>query len=188
MKVFTLNSVRLPREQKNVFSGEKSKIIARLSALALIILYSLNISAQGVQELSQALAPMKTSSSATDQYNYARITSLVSGINPTVYINNSIIKTSSDASPVCADVDLNSLSGLVASNTLFNQVEMLKIRLDNDNLSQNILNLNNLPSFTNLKYVLFICSYDCDLRTIYSLYQPAAQGGISVFYQISIPN
>lgn len=188
MKVFTLYSVISPGKHKSVYCGLKSQIILTLSAFVLLIFYSLNISAQGVQELNQHLTLLKTSSVLADQTSYTQITNLVSGINPTVYINNGVIKTSSDLPPVCADVDINSLPSLSAANSLFNQVELLKIRLDSDNSPQEILNLNNLPGFTNLKYVLFICSYNCDLRTIYSLYQPSAQGWIYVFYQISIPN
>jgi hypothetical protein len=187
MELFILNAVRFTNKVKSLTRGFSSQAI-KLSAFLFIVFYSLSLSAQGVQELNMALAAMKASSVKSVQDNSLRISSLVNEINPTIYINNGVIRTSHNTPSVCADVDIQSLNRLSESNSAYEQVELLKIRINEDDVSGVILNIGNLSSFTNLKYILFVCSYSCSPSSINSLYLSSADNGIAVYYQISIPN
>lgn len=186
MEIITLNSIFGASKLKPISFGFKWQI-TKLSFFLIITIFAFSATAQSTQELGQAISTMKLSSIKSVQDESSHINSLVNDLQPTVYINNGTIKTFSNAPYICADVDLLSLGTLIQTNSIFSQVELLKIRINAGDIGS-VLNLSNLTSFTNLKYIVFLCSYNCDPVAINNMYTGNSGSGITVFYQISIPN
>jgi hypothetical protein len=187
MKIFVFNTVSEQCKTKT-FAGRFKSQIVQLSVLFMVIFAPVSICAQNALELGSAIISMKASAVKSDQDRSAHLNSLANEQQPTLYINNAIISTSNNAPFVCADVDVQSINKLSETNSLFGQVELLRIRINMSDSQNILLNLENLTSFTNLKYVILLYSFNCDLGLINLIYQPKSYNGITVFYQISIPN
>jgi hypothetical protein len=187
MEIFSLSNVLSTSKSKQFVCGFRRQIL-KLSVCLLLIVYATGSSAQGVQELGQAINSMKLSSVKAVQDESIHLNSLVNDLQPTLYINSGVIKTYNNTPCVCADVDILSINKLSESNSLYSQIELIKIRINPGDASNLVLNLATLQSFTNLKYVIFLCSFDCNPALINNMYLPASGSGVTVLYQISIPN
>jgi hypothetical protein len=107
----------------------------------------------------------------------------VKDVQPTVYVGNTIV-SNSDAPPLCADVTAGFVSQLGAGNSLFGQVELITVKLKSAEDQNFVLNLTKIPGFTNLKYVYFLCEYNCAAADLEKLFLPKT--GITVLFKISI--
>jgi hypothetical protein len=103
-----------------------------------------------------------------------------------VYINDGVISTYGTPPAIVADIDVPSFSTIAQINSVFDQVEFLRIHISSAADLNNIFNFNNLPGFSNLKYILFLCDYNCDPAAIGNAYILNPNSAVTVFYQISL--
>ena len=153
----------------------------------MFMLFSFNLPAQNAEKLGNSSSTIGTSSNQAVSVSANTINSLVYGLHSTIFIENGIIKTYGNSPAVVVDIDANSLNMLYQVNPLFNHAELIKIRINSPADFNKTLNLTNIPSFTNLKYVQYLCSYDCG-SSLTTTKNTSSGNGISVFYNISIPN
>lgn len=141
---------------------------------------------QTVYELSSKLSEMNGSGDTTLIKEAAHIKTLVTDLQPTVYVAD-FVKTSNELVPLRADVQAGAVAKLNIQNPLFEQVELITIRINSSADLATILDLSLIQGFTNLKYVRVLCSFECAAEQI----SPIVTGntlGIKVFYSISIPS
>jgi hypothetical protein len=160
-------------------------VLKKLSMALIILLISATLHAQVVMELKSYIEQMKASADPAAASNAAHLEKLVKDIQPTVYINNTIV-ANGELQPVCANVKSASIDQLRSDNPLFSGVELIRIRLNSPADLNFILDLSNLPGFTKLKYVYFLCEFKCGIEDIQKLFIP--KSGITVIYMVSIPS
>jgi len=156
-----------------------------LSLMLLFILFSASLYSQNIRELESFLEQAKVSADPVLVSNAIHIESLIKDLQPTVYISNASIESISKQ-PICAEVDAGSTNQLLIENTLFNQVEIIIVKLNTPEDLNFIIDLSRLSGFTNLKDVLFLCEFECAAITIQRLFLPKV--GINVFLKVSIPS
>lgn len=137
-------------------------------------------------ELSSMLTQMTESGDTVLVEEATQIRSMVTDLHPTVYVGD-VIKASGESSPVRADVKAGAVSKLGVENSLFEQVELITIRINSHADLSAALDLSAIQGFTNLKYVRILCSFDCTAEQLGSIVT-GNTSGIKVFYSISIPS
>lgn len=89
-----------------------------------------------------------------------RLNILLTGLNPAIYFSNGKKQINGEGIPVVVDTDVKSLNELYKENQEFNQVEIIKISLNSTGDLNFVLNIDNLQSFYQLKYILADFSFD----------------------------
>jgi hypothetical protein len=163
------------------------RVMQKKIVLVFLILFAvLGLQAQSLRELNKMLADMRVSGIDSVVAEAAHIQGLVSEAQPTVYIGN-MLKANDEMPPVRADVTAASISMLSIENALYEQVELITIRLKNPADLSAKLDLSSIQGFTALKYVRILCSFECTPEQLI----PVVTGitaGVKVFYSISIPS
>jgi hypothetical protein len=193
---------KLIMKNQNSFSNQNStigkssfpdlfKLASRRLLLAFcIFLIALKVSAQEVGELNNAL------SGNDSEVN--RLRSLVNDIQPTlIFQQNEVIGDKVEA-PVLIDADVASVNQLYINNPKFNRVEIVRIRINSPEDLNLVLDISKLESFTNLKYIYFLCAFDicegqplksnCEIGKILKMITSGGNSKIKFFYEISIPS
>ncbi|HNW90090.1 MAG TPA: hypothetical protein PKN48_10540 [Bacteroidales bacterium] len=184
MKKITLIFPKKPRTKKSVALGGRKQILMILPVM-MFMLFSMNIMAQNAIELGPALNSLKIT--ANQQYNV--INSLIYDVQPTVYVQNGMVQSFGNGPAKRVEVSTNSFDNLYETNPVFSDVEIITVKINNKNdLKMPGLNIQDLSHFTNLKYILYLCSINCDPVSINKMFTPEIHDGITIFYQISIPN
>jgi len=178
--IFCLQSQKT-KIHDNLFPA-KAKGVILLLFIVSVSYYSYG---QTVFELGSKLAEMKGSSDTTLIREAARIESLVYHLQPTIYIEENVLKAYGETPAVRVRVDAQSVGKLLESNPLFSQVELITITINSPADLNFSLNLTSLPGFTKLKYIHFLCSFNCAPESFINLYIPNPQ--VTVFYVVSIP-
>lgn len=160
-------------------------VMNKLHLILLFVLFSASLFAQNVQELNSFLAEAKKTNDPAIMSEAKHLESLIRDLQPTVYINNMSIENN-EAQPVCAEVDASSVDQLSLQNELFIKVEIITIRLQSPSDLDFILDLSILTGFTNLKFVVFLCEFECTDKDIDKIF--LTKSGITVFYKVSIPS
>jgi hypothetical protein len=163
------------------------QITKRIFLPLLIVFFALTASAQTLQELGAMLATMNASSDPAIRQQAAHLDSLVFQVQPKIQITNFVLGVTGQAPAVCLESDAQSVGMLINANPLFQEVELITIQLNGPGDLNFILDLANLPGFEHLKYIQFLCSFNSDPQLIQSLFL-SNNTGITVFYNISIPN
>jgi hypothetical protein len=186
MKTFTLFAK--PKSGKiNFFFSEVNILFHTGIIVITIFLFSAkNLSAQNIKEYS-ALINTISNTRQSGSNESERLRSLVYDLKSKIYITNEESKTYGNGTPECVNIDANSIGLLYENNPLFSQVEIITITLNNPNELNFSLDLSKLQSFANIKYIQFLCSFECDPTLISKLYQETSKTGTIVFYRISIP-
>jgi hypothetical protein len=166
--------------------------ILRLSFIGLftilaVTLSGISSSAQEVKDFGKMLAAMKASPDVKLSTQASRLESLVFNLQPSVSIQEGIISTYGDAPFVCVDIDVRSVSRIKEANPLFSQAELITITINNQNEMKMFLDLTSLTGFPRLKYIYFLCSFECTNEQINKLIN-TADSQITVFYSVSIPS
>ena len=174
-------------QEKRIISFSWNQFISTFIMFLIIIFLSFKLNAQDSKELGKTINLLLSSSSASDNDLANHLKSLVYNLQTTVFLENGNIKTLDDKSPVCADVDAQSISLLSETNSLFENVELITIRLKSSQDISNIIKLASLKSFHKLRFIVFLCSFNCDSALINKLYLPDSNSVIPVYYLISIP-
>ncbi len=141
---------------------------------------------QAPVEYNSMLTQMTESGDSALVQEAAYIKSLVTDKQPTVYIND-VVKASGSSAPLRADVKAGSVSKLSIENTLFQQVELITLRIDSPEDLSTVLDLSLIQGFTNLKYIRILCSFECSAEQL-STIVTGNSSGIKVFYSVSIPS
>jgi hypothetical protein len=177
--------------KSNLFSfATKLRRRAMMSVLLILMLVFsiLKTFAQDAKELGTTLSSMKASSDASIQSQAAHIESLIYYLQPKLYINNGVEKKYGEVSPVSVESDAQSVSNLNEVNSLFSQVELITIKLNSPEDLNFVLDISTLHSFVNLKYIQFLCNFNCAPSLINKLFLQKNNSGVTVYYNISIEN
>ncbi len=142
--------------------------------------------AQAPVEYRSMIAQMAGSGDTLLVEEAAHIGSLVTDLHPTVYIGD-VVRTNNGSTPVRADVKAGSISKLSIENPLFEQVELITIRINSQADLSAQLDLSTIQGFTGLKYVRLLCSFECTAEQLNTIVT-GNTAGIKVFYSISIPS
>lgn len=187
MKTFTFyflksrsgkNFLRVPEIGSRVISG-----------LLFVIFYVFTLqtsAAQNIKSYSDVINGTKESKDKAVSIEVDHLKSLVFDLQPKLYIHKHEEKRSSDEPPVCINADANAVDVLYKTNPLYEHVELITIILNSANDLDFVYDLSRLKSFSKLKYIQFLCSFECDPSQI-RLNQGEPETGIIVFYRISIP-
>lgn len=164
----------------------KIKVCIFLPALLLLMFFT-DLSGQTVQSLDVALS--------ADTEELQHLESLINDLNPTVYLQGTTVKAFGNGFPLVAECDTKSIGLLYDGNSLFNQVELIRIKIASS-LEMAILtmDLNNLTGFPNLKYLYLIYTFDaCGDQADGCLAENAGksitgnESPVTVLYSLSIP-
>jgi len=161
-----------------------------LPVLLLIILFLIstqNLKAQNIKEYSDLANSITSADKQNGSSEAKHLKSLIFDLNPKIYIYNKEDKRYGNEPPVCLNTDVNSIERLYEANNLFEKVELISININNPSELNFILDFSKLNSFINLKYVQFLCSFECDPILIKQLYKENSKTGMIVFYRISLP-
>tara|TARA_R100000655_G_scaffold108041_1_gene159327 strand:+ start:649 stop:1188 length:540 start_codon:yes stop_codon:yes gene_type:complete len=159
-----------------VFLSASSGIAQENKLINLETLLNSNEGAQKISLKKTQLNKRNTSNSI----NIQMIESLVYEVSPTVYIQNNNVEHFEDAAPVLASMEDDSYRLIYTKNSLFEKVEMVKFRY-NMNTRWNI-DVSQMTSFSNLKYFLIECEFDCTEKELAALFSNAE--GITIIYTI----
>ncbi|HNZ43057.1 MAG TPA: hypothetical protein PLI16_02670 [Bacteroidales bacterium] len=160
-----------------------------LFILFFAVLYFLtvqNLPAQNIKHFDEVLNALSTSDQDQAKADASHFKSLIYDVQPRLYIDKNGFKNSSDSRPVCVTTDPQSYELLYETNPLFEQVELITVNILNARDLNFIFDMTRLKSFSKLKYVYFLCNYNCDPALI-RLQWPNLAGSVIVFYQISLP-
>jgi|APIni6443716594_1056825.scaffolds.fasta_scaffold34557_2 flagellar basal body-associated protein FliL len=185
MKKPLIDKVIQKKSKRKIINVALISIMRNLSLVIFIILASAGLKAQSIMELGSYMKQAQSSSDPVVVASAEYLESLIKEIQPTVYISSNIT-SNGESKPVCAEVKANDIKKLSIENSVFNQVELLTIVIYNPADLNFILDLSELKSFTNLKYVYFLCEFNCKIKQVQKLYIPKT--GIVVFYNVSIPS
>jgi hypothetical protein len=169
-----------------IFPEINNMFLSGLIIMTLFLFSSQSMSAQNIKEYNTLINSMNnTRQSGSIEPEILK--SLVFDLKPKIYINNKEENTYGNGSPECVNIDAKSIELLYENNQLFSNVEMITINLNSSDELNFVLDLSKLQSFTNLKYIQFLCSFSCDSVFLSKLNQVTSKTGIIVFYRISIP-
>lgn len=113
------------------------------------------------------------------------ISALVYDLHPTIFIGNSGIKILGDEAPVKAELTAGNFQRLSTSNPGYNNVKLLKLKVENEADFNASFDLSNLEGFENLKYVFVECTFECSATRIENMFSNV--GNVKVLYIISTP-
>lgn len=107
-------------------------------------------------------------------------------LNPTLKLENGVVCTSTTELPICADIEINSISILYSNNPKFRRIEFLTLRVSDLN---NIIpiDISRLAGLNSLKYIHIICNAECSNEFINSLIKNG-NPKVQIYYSVSIPN
>jgi hypothetical protein len=180
--IFNINTSR-----KSALIDHEVNFIKKGAILLLFVvitcLYSFG---QTPVELNTTLTQMTESGDNVLVEEAAGIKSLVNDLRPTVYVGD-VVKASGESAPVRADVKAGSISKLSIENSLFEQVELITIRINSPADLSSVLDLSAIQGFTSLKYVRLLCSFECKAEQLGAIVTGNTTG-IKVFYSVSIPS
>jgi len=132
----------------------------------------------------QATVQVKSNKSAATATTPLQV--LAYDLVPTVFIENGEIKSFDEQSPIKAELEFNSFNVLSNANPLFKNVELLVIKLNEENQLISSLDFSTINSFNSLKYVYFICPFNCSRSQIENLSKGLPSGTV-LLYSSSIP-
>ena len=184
--------VQINRPMKSVVSNVISAV-TRIHCLhtvcftLFVVLFTLNASAQTLQEYDTMIASMKASPDATIRAAATHLNSLVYEVHPKIYLKNLVQTVTGQTDPVCLQTDDESLGLLVQPQSLYSKVELITVKINGPGDLSFVLNLANLRGFEHLKYVQFLCSYPIDPEVLNAVFTRNAPG-VTVCYSVSIPN
>jgi hypothetical protein len=176
------NTQKYSRRRKS-FDIPLSSLI-KLILVLMIIISRISLNAQDVVELDVFLARNNASHDPAIDANTKHLESLLKEVQPTIFVSANEI-TSSGANPLCVEVEASAINQLYLGNSLFSRVEVMIIRLKDPADLNFKLDLTKLSGFLSLKYVYFLCEFECRSEEIQKLITPKA--GITTLYKVSIP-
>jgi hypothetical protein len=121
--------------------------------------------------------------SARASYSNAQhIESLLSKVQPSVYVNNSEIKSYGEK-PICLFTDIQTLTDLKNTAILKNNIEMATITIKHQIDLGTVIDLNHFSEFKNLKYIQIVSAISLSEEAITKMIRNN-DGKYSVFFKI----
>ena len=174
-QVYTMNV----RSASNSFSPTFFSNI--LIMLFLIVCYH-QTTAQEVKEVKAVFA-------SSDAKKTERLNSLMYDLQTTIYLENGEKKFFGEGAPVCIKSDVHTIKKLGEKNSKFAEVEYLQIKLNEFGEEANLkLTPESVSGLVNLKYILVRSSYELSNKKFEDIFSGFEKTGITVFYEVSIPN
>jgi hypothetical protein len=166
---------------------EISKFWKLLSALMLILSFT-NLSAQTGQGQNNVLNILEVD-------KVPGIKGLINDMRPSIYLKQADLKKFGTGQPDVAFCDAASVNMLYGGNPDFNNVQLITFKINSSGEKNLNIDLSRLESFSNLKYLFIVFTYDeCGgqsdvcLENIARGMVTGTRSGISIVYQLSIPN
>lgn len=176
--------------------GSKLKIKSLLSTLCMLFL-SASSFGQEINELGTKLSAMDKSADAYIRNEAVYLKSLVSDLQPTLYLQNGKFKQTELQISKRINTDVSSLQLLNLQNPIYENAEIICIKIENENDLLATLNLSDLSGFKSLKYVYFLCTFnvcqgqyspsECEVEKIAQIIKRNENPGYLVFYSVIIP-
>lgn len=138
-------------------------IMKRLMLLLIFTLFSVSISAQvrkidvdapKIMEVKTFISTLKATNSTArkSKTDKSDVEKLLYDIQPSIYFNSGDVKTYGEK-PKNFFIDFQYLNKVNTSNLLKNNIEMVTIKINNENELNSIIDLSLFSSFKKLKYV-----------------------------------
>lgn len=159
------------------------RMLRYIPLVIICLAFSGRLQAQDITELSLYITQQKASQDTLISHAALHLEDLLTDVQSTVYIGSTLVAKGLTA-PVRADVKASSVSKLLIDNSLFSQVEIISVRLRSSSDLNFLLDLQRLTTFPKLKYLYFLCEFDCTTDDLTKLFRPKT--GITVLYKISI--
>jgi len=150
---------------------------------------SLTAQENAIYEVSDGSSMSKSSSKKVTQNDRADFYELAFKLHATTYVENNIIKKSSNSEASVSKLtfkDAKSFNVLNQSIKDFNDVELITIILKNENDLNNKLELTQDNGFGNLKYIYIKCYFKCNEQQIRGFV--TSDASIRVFYKTETPS
>ncbi len=111
-------------------------------------------------------------------------------LQPTIYINNSLVTTKNNKKPPIKIKmsDVNSFGKLEELAIKHKDIALIYLTLYKNSDLNSILDLSSINGFDNLKYVYVRCLFDCDDSQIKKFVKTATNSSIRVFYKTQTPS
>ena len=176
--------------QKNKFDMFNKLNIKFLKAIPIIILmiFSCRVSAQTIVSLNAY-------QSTLDPVEAEQFENLISGANPTIYLVDGTLEVFGEGAPLVTISDASSYNMMYNENTLYNQVQLVKLVITNPEETPSSIDLAQLQSFNSLTYFLITFEYNAcggfSESCLASIVESIIQGEgspVVVLYNLSIPN
>lgn len=153
-----------------------------------LIASNLTLAQDGFYELNASSGIAESKSSEREKFH-----NLVSNLHPTAYINNGILKIGGNSGynnlPVVKLTfhDSKSFFILNQSNTQFNAVELITVKLLTETDLVNRLDLTEISGLNQLKYIYVECYFECTEPQITD-FLILGRPNIRVFYKLTKPS
>ena len=104
------------------------------------------------------------------------------------YENNKLKNKYGEGSPLRLNLeDINSFSAINKNDTQFNEIQIITVSLKNENDLNKILDISNMPGFSNLKYIFIRCHFNCDVMKIRKFIK-TSDSKVRIFYSTDRPS
>lgn len=171
---------------KGDFPPASSKLGGILYVLLFIFLTSF-VSAQTVERLDDKIAEQTEDAISLE--------ALLADWEASLYVSGSEIKPSRNGSNLSLNSEGSAYLKFYEQNQRFENVELLKLRINKPSDIQTSLDLQQMISFGNLKYIVVIFTYDacgtgnddCLVSKVHKLIPNLGASGLPVYYKLSIP-
>ncbi|MFD0988594.1 hypothetical protein ACFQ1R_00670 [Mariniflexile jejuense] len=161
-----------------------------LLSLCITLISSGKLCAQenGIYEIENNNSLSKETAKKSKGNNREDFYNLAYKLHPTSYAENKSIKKVNNSAKVSKLTfnDSNSFNVINQTNSNFNDVELITIKLNSVADLNNKLDLTDANGFNNLKYVYIKCSFKCTETQIKQFIN--SDSNVRVFYKIEIPS
>lgn len=145
----------------------------------------------GIYELTEVNKLSKQSASKNGNSNDRKeFYNLSQKLHSTFYYKNNKLQTKyGEGSPLKITFeDINSFDSLDKSNSQFNEVQIITVKLKNENDLDKTFDLSNMSGFSKLKYIFIRCDFNSDSIKIRKFIKNSDYSKIRVFYSSERPS
>jgi hypothetical protein len=160
---------------------------SKIIALSLLLLSaSFNAYSQNKAiDFEELVSSPATYAGQINKNEVEELSALIYDLNPTIFIGSSGYKTLGDEAPVKAELSAGNFNRLATANPGFNNVKLLKLKIENEADFNASFDLSRLQGFENLEYVFVECTFECSTTRIENMFSNI--GNLKVLYIISTP-
>ena len=161
--------------------------------ILLSICYSQTPSSNQIEELGSKLSVMNASANPTINIEAKSLESLVYDLKSTMYLKSGQFTDTAATHPIRVNTDAQSFSLLQYPTLLYNNVELICIKIMTPEDLQKVLSVSDLSWFNKLKYICFLADFkicseqtthvvDCEKNKIANMIQGTLNPGLEVIY------
>lgn len=169
---------------KNARSKSSQFIHILLSKIVLLLLVIGYIQPSVAQEILE----VEEFASKLEVQKADELKSYLQDVHTTIYLKTNEAKTFGTGLPTCLNSDAHSLKLLSASNSEYNSIEFLEIRLSKKGEENNVLlEASILINFPKLKYILIKSEFELEKQNFEKMFSGFNNNEVDILYQVSIP-